>query len=258
MIKISRIPKKDINSNFVHIMVQGINKMFIFEKDFCKKKYFELMQENSKENNVEILAYCIMGNHAHILVFAENIYNLSKTMSIVNTKFSKWYNYCNDRCGVVFRNRYRTEPIYNEKYLLNCMNYIHNNPVKAKIVNKPENYKFSSYNDYCNYTGVYNNSILQEMFGKNWNYKEFEKECFDLQFAEAEGDELTEEEINCLIINATAYYKKMRNRSIADIFSDVIFLQDLIEFLKKDCKVSYLKIAKFFEMSKYCIANMKR
>ena len=253
-----RIARKDINSNFLHIMVQGINKSFIFEREYYKKKYLEIVQENCEKYNVTLLSYCIMGNHAHLLIFVENVYNLSKVMANSNTKYSQWYNYIFDRCGVVFRNKYAIEPIYNEKYLINCINYIHNNPVKAEMVSKPGDYKYSTYNDYCNQTGAYNNSILQELFGKNWNYKDYEKECFDVQYMEADGDKLTDEQINAVIESGLKYYIKLRHRSFVDLLTDKIFLKDAIDFLKKECKVNYSKISDYLEMPKYYIKNFNK
>ena len=73
---------------------------------------------------------------------------MSEFMKMVNMKFALLYNKLENRVGVVFRNRFESEYIYDEKYFYNCIHYIHNNPVKAGIVKASKDYKFSSANNY--------------------------------------------------------------------------------------------------------------
>ena len=91
-----------------------------------------------------------MDNHVHMLVFSDFIEELSKTMSSVNTKYAIYYNKKMDRCGYVFRDRFKSEIIIDRKHLENCIKYIHNNPVKANICKIPSEYNYSSYKDFLN------------------------------------------------------------------------------------------------------------
>lgn len=143
-----REARNRINGKFYHVMVQGINKEKIFYNDEYKKIYIKLIFEYATKNNIKIIAYCIMTNHAHMLLKINNINEMSKFMKIVNMKFAMLYNHIEDRVGIVFRNRFESEYIYDEKYFYNCIQYIHNNPVKAGLVNKQKDYKFSSANNY--------------------------------------------------------------------------------------------------------------
>lgn len=145
-----RINRKYYISSFLHVMVQGINKEDIFKNDYYKKVYLNLIIKNFKEYNLKILSYVIMNNHAHMLISYDKIEELSKFMHLINTKYAKFYNKNENRVGYVFRDRYKCEQIKDEKHLFNVLPYIHYNPVKAKIVNCTEKYKFSSYNDYIN------------------------------------------------------------------------------------------------------------
>lgn len=131
-----------------HIMSQGINKEYILYKDTYKKMYIKLMYEQAKENNLGRIIYCIMDNHVHIILNVQKTEDMSKFMQTVNMKYAMLYNRLEDRVGVVFRNRFKSELIYDEKYFYNCVNYVHNNPVKAGIVTNAKDYKFSSANDY--------------------------------------------------------------------------------------------------------------
>ena len=136
------------NGNLYHIMSQGINKEDIFYNDIYKKLYIKLMYDNANTQKIKILSYCIMKNHVHLLLNIKNVKDMSDFMKIINMKYAMIYNKRERRVGVVFRNRYESELIYNEEYFYNCVRYIHNNPVKAGIVKNAKEYRFSSANDY--------------------------------------------------------------------------------------------------------------
>ena len=78
-------------------MVQGINKEYIFNQEIYIKKYLKFLKENQKQTNLKIIAYCIMTNHAHLLIKAENIQELSKFMQKVNSSYARYYNYMEKR-----------------------------------------------------------------------------------------------------------------------------------------------------------------
>ena len=159
-----RIARKDLNTSFFHVMVQGIEKKYIFERNTYKRKYLGILLDQSEEFRINIIAYCIMDNHAHILINVDKIEDMSKFMHKVNGLFAQYYNFMEgNRVGYVFRNRFASEPIYNAKYLLNCIRYIHNNPVNANMVRKPAEYDFSSYNEYTSKRGVATNKIIYQM-----------------------------------------------------------------------------------------------
>ena len=140
----SRMSRNSLSSNFFHIMVQGINKEYIFEEDLFKKMYLKFLFENSNTYNITIIAYCVMDNHIHILAYVNKIENMSNLMKCVNEKFAFLYNKIKNRVGYLFRNRYKSEPILNEKYLYHCILYIHKNPIKAGITQKLDEYRFAS------------------------------------------------------------------------------------------------------------------
>lgn len=160
-----RIPRKNSQTNFYHIMVQGINKEFIFKNSIFIEKYINIIYNCLKDFPITVLAYCIMNNHAHFLVFSKNIINLSKFMQRVNTSYARFYNKENNRVGYVFRDCYKSQPIYNHTQLCKCIKYIHNNPVKANIVNHMSEYQYSSYNEFIGKSYLLNNKSLLLIFG---------------------------------------------------------------------------------------------
>ena len=140
-----RFPRNYLKTSFFHVMSQGINKNFIFEDSIDIKFYIKNMYEIKNKYNVKIIAYCIMNNHVHMLLETAGVENLSKYMHCLNTRFGQYYNKKYKRVGYVFRDRYKAEGIYSEKQLYNCIKYIYDNPVKAEICKKPEEYEFSNY-----------------------------------------------------------------------------------------------------------------
>ena len=143
-----RRARKNLCTSFFHVIVQGVNKEFIFYKDKYKKNYLNILKEAKEKYNLDIVAYAIMYNHAHLLIHTENINILSNFMKKVNEDYGRYYNYIEERKGHVFRDRYLSEEITSQRYLLNCLVYIHNNPIKSDVVNRCEEYKYSSYNFY--------------------------------------------------------------------------------------------------------------
>ena len=82
-----RKPRYYYQSSFYHIMVQGDEKKYIFKQEKYKKRYLYLLKHNAFRNDVEIIAYCLMDNHVHILVFCPEIERISKMMVQSNTSF---------------------------------------------------------------------------------------------------------------------------------------------------------------------------
>ena len=140
-----RFSRESIQTTYFHVMTQGINKSYIFNKPEDIKFYIKIMYEQIKEHNLKIIAYCIMNNHAHMLITCENTKELSKYMQKLNSKYASYYNKIHNRVGYVFRDRFKSEGIYSEKQYYTCIKYIYDNPVKAGICKKPEEYPYSNY-----------------------------------------------------------------------------------------------------------------
>ena len=134
MTAVSRQVRENLKSSFFHVMIQGIRKEYIFSKEQYIRMYLKLLNEKRKELKIKIIAYCIMNNHAHLLMETKNIKELSKFMQKINGCYAKYYNFMEDRVGYVFRDRYKCQIIKNQKHLVQCIKYIHQNPVKAGMV----------------------------------------------------------------------------------------------------------------------------
>ena len=250
-----RIARKNLGTSFIHVMVQGVNKEYIFNNKEYIEKYLILINKYKEEHEFELLAYCIMNNHAHFLIFTEDINDFGKFMHRVNLLFAQKYNKEKNRSGVLFRNRYQTEPIYDLKYLINCIKYIHNNPVKAKMVEKCEDYQYSSYKDYINNDGVTKCKIMQEIFGKNCNYKELFNDAFERPYLDIEEE--TCKDKSEYILEGLKQFKEETAKETVDILSNRTLLKHFIHFLKYNCGIKYVEIGRFFNISKNVMDGLK-
>ena len=142
-----RLPRQKSDSGIYHIMLRGINQQVIFEDD---EDYFEFVERLKKYKAVsgyKVFAYCLMSNHIHILIKVEKE-DLDLIMKRIAGSYVYWYNWKYYRRGHLFQDRFKSEPINDDLHLLTVLRYIHQNPVKAGIVQNIDNYRFSSYNDY--------------------------------------------------------------------------------------------------------------
>ena len=156
-----RSPRNYLDTTFFHVITQGIDKINIFSNHDDIIYYISLLYKIKEEHDIKIIAYCIMSNHTHMLIETGKVENLSKYMQRINIKYGQYYNAKYNRVGYVFRNRFKAEGIYTEEYLYNCIDYIYNNPVKAKICDFPWEYPYSNYKK-INYTLSKNSYVFLE------------------------------------------------------------------------------------------------
>lgn len=208
----SRFPRNYIKTIFFHVITQGINKSYIFEKSEDIKYHIKTMYKLSAQHEIKIIAYCIMNNHVHMLIETDDIKELSKYMQRLNTTYAKYYNKKYNRVGYVFRDRYKTEGIYSEEQLYNCIKYIYDNPVKAGICNRPEEYPYSNYKKI------------------NKNLKE------NYIFIDIEDDKKTSEEV-------IEEYLTENDVKLEELKNDKIRLKEIIVILKKEYNFSLREIA---------------
>lgn len=241
-----RVARSKLQASFFHVMVQGINKEYIFNTEVYMKKYERLMKTYLKNFNIKLVAYCIMNNHAHILIYTEDLNEMSKYMKSINTSFAMYYNKQKKRVGIVFRNRYESEPIYNRSHLINCISYIHNNPVKAGIIRFPRQYKYSSYTDYI--TGLIDDDILKLVFGCTDGYLE----TFEL----IHKNNMYEDFMDYEEFDYNQRIEKIIQDNNSNVFMDKILFNKMIKNLIIDNKIPIKIISEKFNLSRYKISKI--
>lgn len=145
------MPKRRIPlqiGNFYHIYNRGNNHQVIF---FERENYFyflRLVRQHLIANGVDVVAYCLMPNHYHFLVYLREE-KLSEAMKLLSLSYTKAINQRFKRVGSLFQGRFQSIHVDQTEYLVTLSRYIHLNPVKAKLVQHPKEWEFSSYLEYA-------------------------------------------------------------------------------------------------------------
>lgn len=137
---------KAINTTY-HIIMRGNEKKDIFLDKKDKTRFIAILIKMKEKYNYRLEAYCLMDNHVHLLI-NDNENDISQIMKSINVSYVYYFNNTYRRTGHLFQDRFISEVVADDRYLLAVSAYIHNNPVKAGIVKKPEDFPWSSMREY--------------------------------------------------------------------------------------------------------------
>ena len=141
----ARLPRFFIEGQPHHVIQRGNNRtpMFTCDED---RLYFELcLGKAVSEFGVAIHAIVLMTNHVHLLATPETPQSLPKAMQSLGRRYVQHFNRGHHRTGTLWEGRYRSTLIDTVRYFLTCMCYIEQNPERAGMVNRPEDYRWSSH-----------------------------------------------------------------------------------------------------------------
>ena len=136
------------SDNFYHLYNRGNNRQNIFFERENYLHFLRLIRRHLISESVEILAYCLMPNHYHLLVYLKAD-SLSQGMKSLSLAYTKGMNARYKRVGVLFQGRFCSIQVDRTTYLMRLVRYIHLNPVKHGLVAHPEDWEFSSYQEYA-------------------------------------------------------------------------------------------------------------
>ena len=183
-----RLPRRKSSTNIYHAVLRGNERKTIFFDTEDYEKFFQILDQQRRDCDCVIYAWCLMPNHVHLLI-KERSGPLGSFFQGTAAAFVYWYNQKYDRTGHLFQGRFRTEPVETPEYFLNVLRYIHMNPVKANICQRPEEYLFSSYRSFfCSgkYTGdqmIYDLMRMDEL--RKFHFAENEDFCLDIDMPES-------------------------------------------------------------------------
>ncbi|WP_061212796.1 transposase [Syntrophomonas wolfei] len=158
-----RVRRALSSTGIYHIIVRGINKQNIFVENGDNERFIDTLAGYQKEIEYEIYAYCLMGNHVHLLM-KEGNEEIGNTMRRIGISYAYWYNWQYNRIGHLFQDRFKSEPVEDDAYFLTVLRYIHQNPVKAGLSSDIETYKWSSYKEYIKQAKIVNSNFVLAMF----------------------------------------------------------------------------------------------
>ena len=139
-----------------HVMLRGINKQDIFEDDEDYLQMTSILRAQSErydEKGVRLspfctfYAYCLMSNHLHLLI-QEREETISDIVKRIGVTYAHYFNKKYERSGHLFQDRFRSEPVDDIEYFVTLLRYIHQNPLKAGIIENINDYPWSSWKEY--------------------------------------------------------------------------------------------------------------
>lgn len=129
---------------FYHITARGNERNNIFRDDLDKERFLAYLESAVVRYKAVIHVYCLMNNHYHLLLSTPSG-NLSEIVRHINGAYTVYFNKRHHRCGHLFQGRYKAILVDADEYAGELSRYIHLNPVRAGVVEKPENYPWTSY-----------------------------------------------------------------------------------------------------------------
>ncbi|ACF50701.1 REP-associated tyrosine transposase [Stenotrophomonas maltophilia] len=128
-----------------HVVPRGNNRQPVFFSDGDRVAYLRLLCHHADQQHCRIHAYVLMGNHVHLLVTPDAPGGMSRMMQAVNRAYVRRVNERQQRTGTLWEGRFHSTLVDTERYLLACQRYVELNPVRAGMVVRPGDYRWSSY-----------------------------------------------------------------------------------------------------------------
>lgn len=190
---------------FHHLMNRGIEGSNIFFDDLSKEAYLHYLSSGVEKYKIRLLSYCIMNNHYH-LVLENSSGRLSDFMRQLNGSYGRYYRTRLGSTGYVFQGRTKSTIIQDEGYLMQCVAYVLQNPVKALLCKHVEKYVWSSINLYFTHSHLpwIDSGFIEDIFGSRENL---------LSMVEKHDD----------------YESKVRKTGWGDVLGDEHFLEKAIK-----------------------------
>ncbi len=165
------MPRKARSRNdnrLYHVMLRGINRQQIFLEPDDYALFLEVLQECKVLSGFTIYAWCLMGNHVHLLIRVEDE-DISQVMKRIGIRFVQRINRKYGRTGHLFQDRYKSETVNDDGFFLNLIRYIHQNPVKAGLIAAAADYPYSSYHAYSHPAEdqLVDTSLLYSLIGRS-------------------------------------------------------------------------------------------
>lgn len=184
-----------IGGQIYHIYNRGVERRRIFENTRDYQRFFKTLtyyqltgpkpkfshfnqsnpfKPNFNKKIVEVIAYCLMPNHFHLLVKQLSENGISEFVSKLTNSYTKYYNIKYFRVGPLVQGQFKAVLMENDEQLVHLSRYIHLNPLVSNITKNLDHYQWSSYQEYINgHEGICNKDLILEHFTSPQSYKQF-------------------------------------------------------------------------------------
>ena len=129
----------------LHVRQRGNNRCAIFGDDSDYEVFLAMLQSAIQRYQVAVHGFTLMTTHTHLFLTPATEQGTSKAMQQLGVRYVMYFNRKYNRVGTLWTGRYKAKPINEERYWLTCLRYIEQNPVRASMVMRPDQYRWSSY-----------------------------------------------------------------------------------------------------------------
>ena len=239
-------------SGIYHVMLRGINQQQIFLTPQDHRKFLQVLKECKSISGFKLLAYCLMGNHVHLLI-KEGSEELGQIFRRIAGRFVYWYNTKYQRVGHLFQDRFKSEAVENQRYLFTVIRYIHQNPLKAGLCTRLEDYPYSSYQEYLHGQYLVDMDYVTQYIAREaimtYSKEAMTEECLDM--AAAAAHRMTDEETMELIRNISGC------RNISDFHRLPQVRREICILKLKEHGISARQISRLTGVSYYAVQSIR-
>lgn len=172
-----RTARQKSESGYYHVILRGIGKQILFEDEEDNERFLSTVQRYRRELGFQLLAWCLMENHVHMLIHDPRE-QLDLIMKKIAGSYAIYFNRKYDRSGHLFQDRFMSEAVNSDEYLLTVVRYIHRNPEKAGLAGT-EAYRWSSYSDYMTPGAATDCDMVLELIGGRNRFEEWMRQGRD-------------------------------------------------------------------------------
>jgi len=180
---------------FYHVTSRGNERRAVFKSKRDREKFIEYLETATERYSALIHAYCLMDNHYHLLIETP-VGNLSQIMRHINGAYTTYFNVKRARSGHLFQGRYKAILVEKDECAKELSRYIHLNPVRAKMIETPEDYPWSSYGSYIGKKACpewLHRDFILDYFGRKVSasqkgYRKFVESLIDQHYESPLGD----------------------------------------------------------------------
>ena len=164
-----------VQGHYYHIYNRGANRQPIFRADVNYVFLLRRVKKHATLLDVSVIAYCLMPNHYHFLLRQDGSHTISAWVQAVFNSYTKAFNKMFDRGGTLFEGPFRAVTVDRDEYLVHLCRYIHLNPVRAKLVQFPEEWPYSNYREWIGQRAgaLQDEAFIREWFPSPQEYRQF-------------------------------------------------------------------------------------
>ena len=140
----ARAPRLEFSGALYHVTARGVHQAPIFLDEVDRVVMLRILVQALRDFDARLFAFCLMGNHYHLVIQTWKP-NLSMVMHRINSTYCRSFNQSHGRRGHVFEGRFKAVLVDRDNYLLQACRYVDLNPVRARLIDSPGLWRWSSY-----------------------------------------------------------------------------------------------------------------